>query len=535
MTIRNKCRQTGCYRSGLTGIVLAIVANVAISSEAATHTLLIGINKYRDPNFATLRGPENDVSNFETMLTREYTVPQENITVLRGQKATHCAVTGALKDLAGNAGTEDVVLIHFSGHGARVIDTNGDEDEDTPGDTVDEALVLYDSTHTGDAVLIDDRFGELLNQIQCKYLTVILDCCHSGSGTRVLSPPVRLRAKSPHWNLPEMNVRYVQIKQNIGVKNVRGVQPRQENGAVTADIAIPSEGQSRVVLSACNASEKAIEIHHHDVKFGFYSGSLTHFLVEGLRGPADRDSNGEVSYREAHRYAKNRVAETLQSRFTNTPMSQTPVIEARRADLDLPFASLGELNSQRAKTKPSADGMVTLDLGAVHGLRTGHVLKMDHELQNIGTTIRVSRVGIHSSSCQIIVGNTIPEGASFVLHRSQELPVETLAFNIRPERITDAVACSLASSLNSEMAAIPLVRLYVDAECNAQLKVSASPLTEGQTDVKMACLYRDGSIVSKTIRVSDPPFRSEREILLREGRQLLLNTNRPKNNQHLEP
>lgn len=70
----------------------------------------------------------------------------------------------------------DVVFVSFSGHGGRVIDTSGDED-----DGYDETLIPVDFQSAGQ-IVDDDILKDFVKPM--KYgvcTTVLMDCCHSGT------------------------------------------------------------------------------------------------------------------------------------------------------------------------------------------------------------------------------------------------------------------------------------------------------------------------------------------------------------------
>jgi hypothetical protein len=83
--------------------------------------------------------------------------------------------------------------MQYAGHGTQVDDLDGDEARgDTPGK--DEALCPLD--FADGALLIDDDIGALIDGLAAGVrLTVFMDCCHSGSNTRVVGP--RNSAPSP--------------------------------------------------------------------------------------------------------------------------------------------------------------------------------------------------------------------------------------------------------------------------------------------------------------------------------------------------
>lgn len=69
--------------------------------------------------------------------------------------------------------TTDYLVVYYTGHGASVKDTNGDED-----DGYDEAMVFDDD------FVIDDELAEILAKSEKKSSSKVLlltDCCHSGS------------------------------------------------------------------------------------------------------------------------------------------------------------------------------------------------------------------------------------------------------------------------------------------------------------------------------------------------------------------
>ena len=92
-----------------------------------------------------------------------------------------------------NAG--DVVFVHYSGHGGRVRDTSGDED-----DGYDETLIPVDFRSAGQ--IVDDDILEMLVKpmkagVTC---TVLMDCCHSGT---VLDLPYRFSADDTQMRLDQ--------------------------------------------------------------------------------------------------------------------------------------------------------------------------------------------------------------------------------------------------------------------------------------------------------------------------------------------
>jgi uncharacterized caspase-like protein len=148
----------------------------------AKKALLIGINRYKIPG-ADLRGCVNDVENMKGVLTQIYDFASEDITVLTDFAATTKAMKAEMSKLVREARQGDVLLLHYSGHGANVVDVNGDEP-----DRRDEILCPTDLDWHNP--LLDDWLRSTFDRLRTGVsLTVIMDCCHSGTNTRVPLPP----------------------------------------------------------------------------------------------------------------------------------------------------------------------------------------------------------------------------------------------------------------------------------------------------------------------------------------------------------
>jgi len=137
--------------------------------------LLVGINDYKYP-IPKLRGCLNDVHTMWFILTQIFNFHPDNIRVLCDERATfdniHDELIWLLKD-----GEE--LVFHFSGHGSQTRDLNQDE-----SDGLEELIVVYD--HSWDKPFVDDHLAAIFKNLKPEQnLTVLLDCCHSGSGTRM--------------------------------------------------------------------------------------------------------------------------------------------------------------------------------------------------------------------------------------------------------------------------------------------------------------------------------------------------------------
>ena len=100
----------------------------------ARKALLIGINRYRIPG-ADLRGCVNDVTNLSRVLVDLCGFAKGDIKVLIDENATQVAMQKGIRALVSGGRKGDVLLLHYSGHGANVPDADGDE-----ADTIELAI-----------------------------------------------------------------------------------------------------------------------------------------------------------------------------------------------------------------------------------------------------------------------------------------------------------------------------------------------------------------------------------------------------------
>ena len=147
--------------------------------------LLVGINTYPD---APLRGCINDVEQVNDLLTRYYGFQDGDIKLVSNEAATAANIKAALAWLAQGGDDPDAVRIfHFSGHGSFVADENGDE-----SDGKDECLVPYDYKSAG--FITDDVLKTYYDQFPLAgNLTLVMDCCHSGTIQKDVSQDVVFR------------------------------------------------------------------------------------------------------------------------------------------------------------------------------------------------------------------------------------------------------------------------------------------------------------------------------------------------------
>lgn len=158
----------------------------AVLFSADRHALIIGLGCYRDQSWGKIHG-DRDIPIIKDMLQRHH---YTDISTLENSQATKKGITSAFAALADRCGKNDKVYIHFSGHGQRMTDVNGDED-----DGWDETWIAYDARQSysddyhGENHLTDDEIGLWLTKIRQKigtdgHILVVVDACHSGDSSR---------------------------------------------------------------------------------------------------------------------------------------------------------------------------------------------------------------------------------------------------------------------------------------------------------------------------------------------------------------
>ena len=185
--------------------ILIIISSTLTFAEK--RALVIGIGTYApDSGWDAING-DNDIALVQEMLQANG-FSLNHIATLQNEQATYQNIQQALCALCQSAQKDDVIYIHFSGHGQQITDINHDEE-----DGYDESWVPYDApiqpsdTYHGERHLTDDELNHSLSSLSQKVgtngkITVISDACHSGTGTRKLGE-ANIRGTSAKFLLTE--------------------------------------------------------------------------------------------------------------------------------------------------------------------------------------------------------------------------------------------------------------------------------------------------------------------------------------------
>ena len=231
----------------------------------AKRALLVGINRYKIPG-ADLRGCVNDVKNLKSALTRYYGFADSNIRTLTDLQATKKAMQSAITGLIGKARAGDVLLLHYSGHGSNVPDRNGDE-----ADRRDEIVCPTDLDWQDP--LLDDWLRVQFDKLPAGVnLTVIMDCCHSGTITRAIQPH---DAKRIERYLPNpLDLLAAESGRRLR-GTVRGLRAALRGTSRRGDIV--NVNMPELLITGCRSTQTSADAYIGNT----YNGALTYNLVSG--------------------------------------------------------------------------------------------------------------------------------------------------------------------------------------------------------------------------------------------------------------
>lgn len=243
--------------------------------------LLCGIN-YPNTSHA-LRGCVNDVTAMSEILTRQFgfTTPT-NKRMLTDASATTANILERLEWLVDGAQPGDVLYFHYSGHGSQII--NLDYETDVEPDGKDEIICPIDLDWR-ERVIRDDDLKRIFDTVpQGVNLTVVLDCCHSGSGAdqsiqyQPLGPAAGSVVADP---MNPNRRRLLEMPADIANRGLGlDLQPRPR--------AVRSVDDVGLLISGCQSHQTSA-----DSFFGNrFMGAATFFLIKALQ-----NHNYDIDYK----------------------------------------------------------------------------------------------------------------------------------------------------------------------------------------------------------------------------------------------
>ncbi len=277
----------------------------------AKKALLFGVNKYKIPG-ADLRGCVNDVKNVANALNKWCGFSKSGIRTVTDFRCTTARMKDEIKKLVEGAKPGDVLYLHFSGHGSNVPDKNGDE-----ADGRDEILCPTDLDWKNP--LTDDWIGKQFDKVPASAnLTVVFDCCHSGTATRAFQPP---DAKVISRFLPcPLDIVAAESGRSLRGKVKRGRKKSRRKKKKRGNITI--EKRPEIFISGCKDDQTSADAYIR----GSYNGALSYNMVAALNA-----SRGKTTLKELHK-------DTL-ARVKKGGYNQTPQLFGDDKRLNAPFLS----------------------------------------------------------------------------------------------------------------------------------------------------------------------------------------------------
>ena len=253
--------------------------------------LSVGINDYVRPTWKLSYGRNDAVAVAEILRNRGNGLFEDVLSVTLLDADANAA---AIKDQIAleSPSARDVLVVYFSGHGAALPEEDGWEWYLLPftrawdvAGNVTESMVRQYGVSSRDLM-------RLLTRTQASRVFMILDSCRSGAVADALGKGM--------------------FDEAVGQKALRRIA---RVGGIH-------------VLAASRGNEDAFELVSEP------HGALTYLLLEGIRGAADNNLDGEVSVREVVDYAT-REMPLLSRRLITETITQLPVGYSRGADFAL--------------------------------------------------------------------------------------------------------------------------------------------------------------------------------------------------------
>lgn len=262
----------------------------------ANKALLVGINKYKIPG-SDLNGCVNDVTNMRDILLKYFGFTTKEIRLLVDERATKVNIMTRLKWLISGAKAGDRLLFHYSGHGSQIVDRDGDE----LLDKMDEIICPHDMDWDGNFISDDDLRALFTNLPKGVNLEVVLDSCHSGTGTREMQAikglPFELSFKQ-RFLLPPVDIA-CRADEDMEVRRLL-----KENNPV-----------NHVLFAACQDNQTSADAYIN----GSYNGAFTYYFAKHLR-----DMQGNITRAE--------LINSVQASLKFNGFSQIPQLECEKGE-----------------------------------------------------------------------------------------------------------------------------------------------------------------------------------------------------------
>ncbi|MBX3001579.1 MAG: caspase family protein [Caldilineaceae bacterium] len=434
-----------------------------MASTPRLYALLVGVDRYKSASVPNLRGCVADVRAMHTFLTTRLRIPEESIQLLISDggespqlRATRQNILDAWQRLIDQIGEGDQLFFHYSGHGAqaRSIDPN-------EADGYDETLVPYDSRDVDESGapvydIIDKELAALIDKAEGKgaVVTIFLDCCHSGSGTREAEKP---DLSKPLTRRGPLDLRVRPTETLIDGVRLTGVVDIPDAARNPSGWQIRQDSQ-HVLLAGCRDEELSHE--YRSPETGDWHGATTYFLIKSLQ-----NYHPDLTWSEVYDF--------VQARVNAIYARQRPQLEgpANRQVFGGVLAPETPYLLVRDVEEDGGQVYVQIDGGAAVGLSEGSQIALyppgSQDLSGdplaTGSVIRTALDHVWAQLETAIARADVPIGARV---RITAKGFESLVYNV-------AVEDSLArQALQSEGGASPFLAIVGGDEPGARFRVA---------------------------------------------------------------
>lgn len=246
--------------------ILLFLLLVGLSGEALSssyHVLLIGVSNYHHLDSKNnLRGPLQDVQLMRDVVGK-WGVPADSVVVLAdgvpGAQGmpTRQAILSSLDRLAHTAQRDDLVYVHFAGHGSQEpVDPSRLHEEP---DGLDEIILPIDAGHWNGKIghvenaITDNEIRDALVAIRNRgaFVWLVFDSCHSGTMTRGV--PVDGKAR-------EVDPQLLGIPSTLPSQPPSGVRSSENTTAIPEGPGVNPDAGGYVAFFAVQSDQLALEV-----------------------------------------------------------------------------------------------------------------------------------------------------------------------------------------------------------------------------------------------------------------------------------
>jgi hypothetical protein len=277
----------------------------ALPGKGKRWALVIGVDKYADPQISPLKGADNDARLMSDALVRYAGFPQDQVILLSTdqpgeRQPTRANILRRLSNLSSAVPKDGLLLISFSGHGME----RSSQAFLLPSD----AQISDQISFLSETAINVNRIKDQIKEIGVSQVIVMLDACRNDPGGRADAPNPLSNAYTNAFNFDVRN----------------------------------QEVQAFATLYATGIGQRAYE--YTEKKQGYFSWAV----VEALKGAAANDK-GEVTLSQLIKYVQEAVPKRITIDLGSTKQQRPfAVIEGFRAEELVVSATNGTYNAAGA-------------------------------------------------------------------------------------------------------------------------------------------------------------------------------------------